>query len=189
MTDIHDGHADDERDAAKAELSHELIRYGRVIHVLKEQLADLYPAGLDPAAASLLSWLVRQGPSRQGELAECTFLDPSTVSRRISQLVHQGLVERRADPMDGRAVQLVPTARGEEFFRIVQVRRDEIMKQVLSGWSSTELTALGALLRKFNEDFEAYRYQVNSPFPGHSPPAREPQAPPTVRSQVRNADE
>jgi DNA-binding MarR family transcriptional regulator len=145
------------------DVSHELARYSRVVHVLKEQLADVLPAGLDPAAAGLLSWLVKQGPSRQGELAECTFLDPSTVSRRISQLVHQGLVERRADPMDGRAVQLVPTARGKDFFAILQVRRDEIMKQVLSGWSSAELSQLAVLMRKFNDDFETYRSKHDAP--------------------------
>jgi DNA-binding MarR family transcriptional regulator len=155
--------ADIELDAAKTEISHELARYSRVIHVLKEQLADVLPAGLDPAAAGLLSWLVKQGPSRQGELAECTFLDPSTVSRRISQLVHQGLVERRADPLDGRAVQLVPTARGKDFFTILQVRRDEIMKQVLSGWSNAELTQLAGLMRKFNDDFETYRSKHDVP--------------------------
>jgi DNA-binding MarR family transcriptional regulator len=158
-------------DAARSELSHEFARYSRVIHHLKSQLADLFPVGLDPAAASLLAWLVKQGPSRQGELAECTFLDPSTVSRRISQLVQQGLVERRADPLDGRAVQLVPTVRGKEFFSILQVRREEVMNQVLSDWTSTDLSTLRALMRKFNDDFESYRDQLNSPFPAQFPPA------------------
>jgi DNA-binding MarR family transcriptional regulator len=159
---------------AKSELSHEFIRYTRALHVLKDQLAHLLPVGLDPAAASLLSWLVRQGPSRQAELAESTLLDPSTVSRRISQLVQQGLVERRADPVDGRAVQLVPTASGSEFFRVFQVRREEIMSQVLSGWPSEDLTALTALLRKFNDDFETYRFGLNSPSPTQIPPTPVP---------------
>ena len=160
--------------AGQAALTHEFLRYGRVIHVFRTQLAELLPAGLDPAAAQLLAWLVKQGPSRQGELADSTFLDPSTVSRRISQLVHQGLVERRADPVDGRAVQLVPTPRGEDLFRSIKNHREQVMHEVLAGWSPAELTALTALLSKFNDDFENYRYQLNAPSPAHSPPAHQP---------------
>jgi DNA-binding MarR family transcriptional regulator len=152
---------DDRAEAARAALSHELIRYGRVNHLFRSRLADVLPAGLDPAAAQLLAWLVKKGPSRQGELADCTFLDPSTVSRRISQLVQQGLVERRADSADGRAVQLVPTASGEAFFAIIQRRREELMQSVLANWSSADLIQLGDLLGKFNDDFEASRFEVN----------------------------
>jgi DNA-binding MarR family transcriptional regulator len=170
-------------DTARLELGHEFVRYHRVIHTLRSQLAEVLPAGLDPAAAQLLVWLVKQGPSRQGQLAEETFLDPSTVSRRISQLVQQGLVERRADPMDGRAVQLVPTALGQTFFHTVRERREEIMQEVLAGWTHAEVTALSDLLRKFNDDFETYRSQPSPASPAspenpanpahlaHSPPA------------------
>lgn len=152
---------DDEADAARRALSHEFIRYHAVAHALRGHLAGVLPAGLDPAAAQLLAWLVAKGPSRQGELAECTFLDPSTVSRRISQLVHQGLVERQADSADGRAVQLVPTVSGKAFFTIIQQRREEIMHAVLADWTDTDLGLLGSLLRRFNDDFEAKRSGLN----------------------------
>ena len=134
-------------------------------------MADVLPAGLDPAAAQLLAWLVKQGRSRQGEIADETFLDPSTVSRRISQLVHQGLVERRADPIDGRAVQLVPTALGQTFFNTIRGRREEIMQEVLADWTHEEVGALSTLLRKFNDDFETYRAKTSAPATAHAPPA------------------
>ena len=38
--------------------------------------------------------------------------DPSTVSRQVASLVKAGLVERQADPDDGRASILVPTELG-----------------------------------------------------------------------------
>jgi DNA-binding MarR family transcriptional regulator len=146
-----------EKTSAQMELNHEFMRYGRVIHLFRTRMSDLLPAGLDPAAAQLLAWLVKQGPSRQGELAECTFLDPSTVSRRISQLVQKGLVVRQADPIDGRAVQLVPTEHGRELFSAIRRHREQVMQEVLAHWSSGDLTALSGLLRKFNDDFETYR--------------------------------
>jgi DNA-binding MarR family transcriptional regulator len=169
---------DDAAKAAKAELSHELVRHSRVIHIFRNYFAEVLPAGLDPAAGQLLAWLVKMGPSRQGELAECTFLDPSTVSRRISQLVQHGLVERRADPADGRAVQLVPTALGEQRFAILAKRREEVMQHVLAGWSETEISTLSKLLGKFNDDFETFRFELNSTSPGASAPLRPPTPPP-----------
>ncbi len=154
----------------RVELSHEFIRYHRVVHTLRTQLADVLPAGLDPAAAQLLAWLAKQGPCRQAELAENTFLDPSTVSRRVSQLVQLGLVERRADQVDGRAVQLLPTALGREFFSTIVKRREEILQQVLANWSRTEVAELSGLLRKFNDDFETYRSQSGVPATALAPP-------------------
>lgn len=159
---------------ARAELSHEFIRYGRMLHMLRKQLADLLPAGLDPAAAQLLAWLVKQGPSRQSELADETFLDPSTVSRRISQLVQQGLVQRQVDPADGRAVQLAPTEAGRAFFATIRARREQMMQQILADWPGDDVAALGSLLRRFNDDVEAYRSR-------HPVPAN-----PTTRSTEEN---
>jgi DNA-binding MarR family transcriptional regulator len=161
----------DSADPARVELGHEFVRYHRAVHILRTQLAEVLPTGLDPAAAQLLAWLVKQGPSRQGQLAEETFLDPSTVSRRVSQLVQNGLVERRADPIDGRAVQLVPTGLGHTFFTTIRRRREEIMHEVLADWTREDVTALSALLRKFNDDFETYRARTSAPSTAHSPPA------------------
>jgi DNA-binding MarR family transcriptional regulator len=160
-------------DPAWVELGHEFVRYHHVIHSLKTQLAEILPAGLDPAAAQLLAWLARLGPTRQSQLAEGTFLDPSTVSRRVSQLVQLGLVERRADPMDGRAVQLVPTELGQTYFTAIRDRRQKIIEHVVGDWSRDEVAALSGLLQKFNDDFETYRTRTNAPSPAltHIAPA------------------
>jgi DNA-binding MarR family transcriptional regulator len=147
----------------KSELGHEFIRWTRTFHLMKDGMARLLPYGLDPAAAQLLSWLVRRGPSRQNELAEASFLDPSTVSRRISQLVALHLVERRSDPMDGRASQLAPTEEGRALFRSMCALRDDMMHTALATWPEDDVAQLVGLLRRFNDDFEAYR--------GHRPTA------------------
>lgn len=136
-------------------LGHELVRFARIMHMLKSQMASLLPAGLDPAAAQLLSWLVTQGPSRQSELAGCTFLDPSTVSRRVSQLVTHGLAERRPDPGDGRAVQLVPTASGQQLYALLRHRREHLLHQVFGSWADNDVAELRRLMRRFNDGIES----------------------------------
>ena len=60
----------------------------------------------------LLVKLAHHGPRRASDLAEQMCADPSTVSRQVASLVRSGLVERRADPHDGRASILVPTELG-----------------------------------------------------------------------------
>ncbi len=142
---------------ALAELSTQLGRHARVLHVLKPHLAVLAPMGLDWAAVSLLVQLVRCGPRRQGELAEAARLDPSTVSRYVGQLVREGLVERRPDPADGRAVQLVATPSGHTVQQEISAQRDEMLRRALSGWSPTDLQTLTMLLARFNDDLEAFR--------------------------------
>ena len=66
----------------------------------------------DHSPMFLLVKLAQHGPSRASDLAELVCADPSTVSRQVASLVKCGLLERRADPDDGRASILVPTELG-----------------------------------------------------------------------------
>lgn len=138
-------------------LAHELIRHARMLHVVKASVQAGAPHALEGAEIPLLMHLVKQGPRRQGELAELAMLDASTVSRYVGQLARRGLVERRPDPVDGRAVQLVATDRGHETARAMVERRNEILRQVVAGWPDQDVRALTALLTRFNDDIEAAR--------------------------------
>ncbi len=140
-----------------AELAVELGRHARLLHALKAHLAAYLPEGLDVAAFPLLFTLVREGPRRQGELAELTFLDPSTVSRHIGQLVRSGFVERRPDPQDGRAVHLAVTDEGERVAHEIWERRREVIAEALHAWAPDDLRTLVHLLSRLNDDLEAHR--------------------------------
>lgn len=139
------------------ELVHELSRHARLLHSLKSHLVDRIPAGLDGAAFGLLMAMAKCGPRRQGELAELTFLDPSTVSRYVAQLVRTGLVNRRPDPEDGRAVQLVATDEGVAVAEDAVRKRQELINGMISHWSPEDATTLVRLLRRLNDDMEARR--------------------------------
>jgi DNA-binding MarR family transcriptional regulator len=126
-------------------------------------MATWAPEGLDGAAISLLMQLVRCGPRRQGELADVAMLDPSTVSRYVGQLVRRDLVERRPDPADGRAVQLVATRTGHAAAGRMIARRDEIFGEVLADWDHDEVLLLARLLTRLNDDVDSRRAMFSRP--------------------------
>jgi len=144
------------------ELSQELSRHARILHMLKSRTFAVSGFGLDHGALSVLFQIVKSGPIRQGELADCAMLDPSTVSRHVALLVRQGMVERRADPGDGRAVRLVATAKGLDVHTQVMARRDALFRDVLAGWPAEDVRDLTRRLRRLNDDFEACRPQLRS---------------------------
>ncbi len=139
------------------DLVHELLRHGRLLHLMKSRAAAMVPTGLDGAALHVLTALVRCGPRRQGEIAGATLLDPSTVSRYVGQLVKAGYVTRQADPGDGRAVQLVATPAGTALAETAAVRRQAMIGNVIGDWAPEDARELVRLLRKLNDDMEAHR--------------------------------
>jgi len=144
-------------DALVTALNHEIARHGRLLHVMKSQMAALVPEGLDVAAFSLLFTLVRCGPARQGELAALALLDPSTVSRHVAQLARAGYVQRRPDPEDGRAVQLVATGAADGPAAQIGRRRELMIRQALGDWEPEDLRQLVRLMGRLNDDLDAFR--------------------------------
>jgi len=86
------------------------------------------------------------------DLAARSALDPSTVSRAVGALVRSGLVERSADPADGRASTLGLTSHGREVLSDVTGWYDDQLADALKDWSHEDLAALGALLQRFCDD-------------------------------------
>lgn len=139
------------------DLAHELGRHARLLQMFRARMAAWAPAGLDGAAFGVLMSVVKCGPVRQGELADATMLDPSTVSRYVAQLVKAGLVIRRADPADGRAVQLVATADGTAIGAQVAERRQQLIADMLADWPDDDARMLVRLLRRLNDEMDARR--------------------------------
>ena len=115
------------------------------------------PADLDPATFHVLVHLARSdGPQRSGDIAEALYSDPSTVSRRVAALVKQGLIERRADPGDGRASLLAVTRAGHTALEQSRRRKAEIVADALSTWPIEKRRALVALLADFTSDYHQH---------------------------------
>ncbi|KOX28736.1 MarR family transcriptional regulator [Saccharothrix sp. NRRL B-16348] len=88
------------------------------------------------------------------ELATSAGLDPSTVSRAVAALVANGLVERRADPADGRASILVVTERGHAELADARDWYDRLLGRALADWSPEEVEALTRALGRLTTDVE-----------------------------------
>lgn len=107
------------------------------------------------SAQVILQLLATNGPMRASAIAECLHSDPSTVSRQVAALVKDGLVERRADPDDGRASTLVLTARADGVLA-EQIRvRGLQFAAMLAEWEPDELSDFANALRRFANDFDS----------------------------------
>lgn len=106
------------------------------------------------SAHVLLKCLSTGGSMRAGELAETIHSDPSTVSRQVAALVKEGLLERRADPVDGRASLLVLTKKAEAVLAEHDRIRLDYFARVVADWSAEDLATFAALLARFTTDYE-----------------------------------
>jgi DNA-binding MarR family transcriptional regulator len=94
------------------------------------------------------------GPMRAATLAETAQLDPSTVSRQVAALLKQGLLERTADPDDGRAALLTLTARARDVLAERDRWRLDQFARMLAGWQDSEVRQFAELFARFVGDFD-----------------------------------
>jgi DNA-binding MarR family transcriptional regulator len=103
----------------------------------------------------LLKCLDNEGPMRAGALAEVVQSDPSTVSRQVAALVKEGLLERRADPADGRASILVLTEKADAVLADHDRIRLDFFARLMDGWSPADVQRFAKLLDRFTTAHEA----------------------------------
>jgi DNA-binding MarR family transcriptional regulator len=125
----------------------EIGRLVRALTHLKRHQPDL-------AAAHVLGHLAETGPQRVGAIAHAVGTDPSTVSRQVAALVAAGLVERRADPDDGRAQLLAVTGAGLQCCEEGRRKRVELLATVLSGWPDEARHRFAELIGRFADDVQ-----------------------------------
>ena len=88
-------------------------------------------AGLTPTQLSVLATVVRHGQVGLAELAKAEGINPTMLSRIVAKLSSQGLLTRRADPLDGRAAVVFPTGRGRQLQRRIRAERNDVLGQRL----------------------------------------------------------
>ncbi len=123
-------------------------------HAIESTLArhDLSPSSFD-----ILATLRRAGAPHRlspGDLLATTMVTSGTMTNRIDQLERAGLVERLANPQDGRGVLVALTPAG--LARVEAAVTDHVATQValVGALSDDERRALDALLARFLAAFE-----------------------------------
>jgi DNA-binding MarR family transcriptional regulator len=107
------------------------------------------------AQHNLLRALKNEGPMRAGALAEAVHSDPSTISRQVAALIRDELVERRADPEDGRASILALTAKADGVLADYRQTRNEYFAEMLEDWTEADLVRFADELHRFGNAYAA----------------------------------
>ena len=124
-----------------------LIR--RVKRVMAERALEVHPE-LHPMTYFILSHLAVHGPLRGADLSGAFGMDKGGVSRQVQALVDLGLVERKPDPEDRRAILLDATDEGRRRLDEVSASRRDRFDQRLSDWSDDELSHFAGQLAAYN---------------------------------------
>jgi DNA-binding MarR family transcriptional regulator len=106
---------------------------------------------LDRAAYVILRQLQQEGPLNVSVLAAALNLDGSTVTRQVTALQNDALIERRPDPKDGRGTVVAATPLGLEQVEMVRQARRKLYGVVLKDYSDQERRELAGALERFNE--------------------------------------
>jgi DNA-binding MarR family transcriptional regulator len=116
--------------------------HSAAIHLLRNVRQEDERTGVGPARLSALSVLVFAGPMRLGALARIEQVKPPTMTKVIAGLEASGLVRRRADAKDGRAVKLEATRRGVTLLQQGRRRRVKRLSAALQALTPEEVDVL-----------------------------------------------
>jgi DNA-binding MarR family transcriptional regulator len=97
---------------------------------------------LTPTQTAALATISCHGPLTPSELATRERIQRPTATRVLALLEERGLVERTADPEDGRSSLVSATASGDALLASVRERKDLYLARHLEGLSAEELAVL-----------------------------------------------
>ncbi len=113
-------------------------------NALRPHLGEL---GLGAGQPKVLGYLLRNGPSRQRQLAEYCEIDPAAISRMLDSMQKGGFVARQPGSAGGRRCEeIVITQRGREAYETWQGFCREMEERMLSGFSQEERAQFADLL-------------------------------------------
>ncbi|MGY5885810.1 MarR family winged helix-turn-helix transcriptional regulator [Modestobacter lacusdianchii] len=122
-------------------------------HLGTRVAADLY-GDLPSFGWALLAPLEREGAQRCSALAGHAGVDVSVVSRQVSALERSGLVERRPDPLDGRASLISLSDAGAAALAHTRQVRGQWAVEALSDWTEEEAQQFSRLLDKLADGLD-----------------------------------
>ena len=126
------------------------------------RIAMAFSKEVRPLGATLQTWRVlaalreRDG-RRMGDLSEPTSIEVATLTRLVDNMENEGLVARRRDAADARAVTLHATPAGRRMTRMILPIAERYEKVALLGFSEAEATVLKTALRRLFDNMDGLR--------------------------------
>ncbi|NOW47372.1 DNA-binding MarR family transcriptional regulator [Novosphingobium sp. SG751A] len=102
----------------------------------------LKASGINLSQWRVLSVLRSQGQMSMSQIVDRTLMEQPTISRVISQLHSDGMVEREISPEDSRVALVSLSERGRELFDEIAVSAVRHQKIALDGVSKADIAAL-----------------------------------------------
>ncbi|HET6547983.1 MAG TPA: MarR family transcriptional regulator [Solirubrobacter sp.] len=115
--------------------------------LLSEAFRDAGFGDVRPSYGSVLVPLFETEPLRIGEIAARSRLSKQTMTTMVRLCERDGLVERRPDPDDGRATQVVLTARSRAFRPVAERVLVDLEQRVLGRVGRSNQQALERALK------------------------------------------
>lgn len=128
--------------ALESEFSELITHFRRVI----TENANRVSPGLLPGAYKIFTTIARCERVTVSTLSERMLMDKGQVSRTVRELEDLGLIERSADPADGRSFLLQLTREGEERLTAARLPQEGRLLRTLEDWSLTDIGNLTRLL-------------------------------------------
>jgi DNA-binding MarR family transcriptional regulator len=121
-----------------AKLRMAIVRTARVLR----QEAAAEASGLTPTLTAALASVERHGPLTPSELAEVERVKRPTVTRILSCLEREGMVERTPDPADGRSSLVSVNGAGRERLRRLRGRKNAYLARRMRDLPAAEVETL-----------------------------------------------
>jgi len=137
------------RKAKRAELADQL--HSAAIHLLRQLRKEDDATGLSAPRLSALSVVVFGGPVTLGQLARAEQVRPPTMTKIVTGLENDHLVERHPDPHDKRLTRIVATAKGKRILMEGRARRVKSLTQSVDRLSESELAHLDRGIQVFRK--------------------------------------
>ncbi|HLG46920.1 MAG TPA: MarR family transcriptional regulator [Reyranella sp.] len=124
------------------------------------RIAAAFNADMRQIGASLQVWRVlaalrEQDGRRMGDLSKTTSIEVSTLTRLVDNMEKDGLVVRRREAGDARAISLHVTPSGRRLTQRIVPIAERYEAMALKGFSAAEIAVLKKALRRLYDNMDA----------------------------------
>jgi DNA-binding MarR family transcriptional regulator len=135
--------------------------HSSAIHLLRQLRKEDDASGLSAPRLSALSVVVFGGPLTLGRLAAAEQVKPPTMTRIVTGLEKDGLVQRIGDPCDRRLTRIQATRKGQKVLAAGRARRVEKLAAAVRQLRGSKLVELKRGVQLLGEVIDSMRERQN----------------------------